>query len=199
MGLGMSEAGLQLRTLRLYGEMLALGEAKGFAWPGKLVFAAGAGCSASGLGAAACIAGATALLVEPEAKAARTALREGGVDFLVNTLDEALRVLKNEVRQKRPLGVALSGDVSAAVEEMRERGVLPDVAVNVAGGPARVRVEWGSEPSEGLREWLAARGWAEQVVERVPELEAGDVRGAWVRGIGRYQRSAAREPRWIWG
>ena len=192
-------AGLQLRTLRLYGELLALGEAQGFSWPGKLVLAAGEGCSASGLGAAACIAGATVLLVEPDGKRARAALREGGVDFVVNTLDEALRVLKNEVRQKRALGVALVGDVSAVVAEMSERGVLPDVTVDAAGAPGRVHVEWSLEPSGLLRTWLGARGWREQVVEVVPEFAVGDVRAAWVRGIGRYQRPAAREARWVWG
>ena len=191
-------AGLQLRTLRLYGELLALGEMLAMSWPGKLVLAAGTGCSQTGLGAAACIAGATCLVVEADGKRARAALREGGVDFVVNTLDEALRVLKNEVRQKRPVGVALVGDPAAVRAEMLERGVVPDVTVNAAGAPGRVHVEWSSEASELLREWLARRCWREELVEAVPEFAAGDVRAAWVRGIGRYQRSAAREARWVW-
>ena len=44
--------------------------------------------------------------------------------------DEALRVLKNEIRKHRPLSVALDGAVEPAIEEMRERGVLPDLQVS---------------------------------------------------------------------
>jgi urocanate hydratase len=54
-------------------------------------------------------------------------MRRGELDFVVNTLDEALRTLKNQIRQGRPLGVALLDDVAAALAEMVERGVLPEI------------------------------------------------------------------------
>jgi urocanate hydratase len=107
----LSGSDLQRQTLRLYGELVARHES----WAGKLVFACGEGASATGLPAAASIAGGTALLLDPDAAAVKAVFRQGGVDFVVNTLDEALRVLKNEIRKQRPLSVALKGDVQSAV------------------------------------------------------------------------------------
>ncbi|MDE1161556.1 MAG: hypothetical protein PW792_06365 [Acidobacteriaceae bacterium] len=192
----MAEMDLQRRTLRLYGELLA----RESSWAGKLVVTAGEGCSATGLCAAVAIAGGTCLAIDPDAKAVRSIFREGGVDFVVNTLDEALRVLKNEVRQGRPLGVALTADVEAVLVEFRERGVLAELAVEAASFPAKAYASLPVEGSEELSVWLAARGWQEALVPR----DAGwvfaedDPRWRWVRGIARYQRSASRESRAVW-
>ncbi len=59
----------------------------------------------------------------------KSAMRAGYLDFVVvvNTLDEALRALKNEVRQKRPLTVGLIAEIEATLTEMVERGVQPDL------------------------------------------------------------------------
>ena len=48
---------------------------------------------------------------------------------MVNSLDEALRTLKNEIRQRRPLGVALTAQPPLVLSEMLERGVLPDLQI----------------------------------------------------------------------
>lgn len=185
----MDEVSLQLRTLRAYGELLAHCDA----WAGKLVVTAGAGRAASGWPAAVAIAGGVCLAVESEPQSARAAMREGGVDFVVNTLDEALRVLKNELRKQRPLAVALVADIAAVRAEFNERGVLADLAVPAEGFAARVR----SQGDALYAEWLAARGWREAEVQASPEV-GDDVRAAWVRGIVRYQRTALREKRWVW-
>jgi urocanate hydratase len=65
----------------------------------------------------------------------KSAMRAGYLDFVVNTLDEALRTLKNEIRQKRPLSVGLIADVEATLTEMVERGVQPDLQLVPAGCP----------------------------------------------------------------
>ncbi len=54
-------------------------------------------------------------------------MRTGELDFVVNTLDEALRTLKNEIRQRRPLSVGLIADTDLALAEIAERGLLPDL------------------------------------------------------------------------
>ena len=207
---------LQRQALRLYGELVARRQS----WAGRLVFACGRGVSASGLPAAVSIAGGTSLVLDPDGAAVKAVFRAGGVDFVVNTLDEALRVLKNEIRKRRPLSVALEGAVQPALEEMIERGVLPDLQVALEGEreyPGAERLELAREgmvvaPSVELVGWLQERGWVEVAMERATtaelrELDArllavlpeGDaVRRVWVQRIGHYQRPVAGGARVVW-
>ena len=57
----------------------------------------------------------------------RAALRLGVVDFVVTSLDEALRILKNEIRKRLPVAVAVEGDAAAITNQMMQRGVQPDL------------------------------------------------------------------------
>lgn len=57
----------------------------------------------------------------------REGLRAGLCDFVVAHLDEALRILKNELRQKRAVCVGLNAGAEACLAEMAERGVQPDL------------------------------------------------------------------------
>jgi hypothetical protein len=80
---------------------------------------------------AANIAGAASLAVSADASAAKQAVRDGVADFLVTSLDEALRILKNEIRKRQTVAVcvALTPKTREAdfVREMAERGVVPDL------------------------------------------------------------------------
>ncbi len=69
--------------------------------------------------------GGTCLLISPTKDAARAASRTGAVDFTVDSLPEALRILKNELRQRRSIGVALIGPAERYARQMLERGVQP--------------------------------------------------------------------------
>lgn len=94
---------------------------------GRLVYAGelhSAGCA---LVAAANIAGAASLTASADPVAQRQALRDGVIDFLVTTLDEALRILKNEVRKQQPVAVCVAMPPESVEAEMLERGVLPDL------------------------------------------------------------------------
>jgi len=178
---------LQRQTLRLYGELVARREG----WGGRLVFACGEGASASGLPAAVSIAGGASLVVDPDVSAVKGVLRQGGIDFMVNSLDEALRTLKNEIRQKRALGVALTAQPSMVLSEMLERGVLPDLQIEVGEGETasgEAAIETGLQaisrlgmarlklsrhagaalPSPYLSVWLAERGWHETLFVTAP-------------------------------
>lgn len=207
---------LQQQTLRLYGELVA----RAPVWAGRLVLGTGEGCSASGFPAACSLAGAACLLLEPSVAQAKAALRDGGLDFLVSTADEALRTLKNEVRRGRPLAVALTGETSAASEELVDRGVLPELVFREAGqGPFDRSSESfaGAVPvhssvTETLRLYLGERRWAPYTwtvagraamqtldADLLETLREDDsVRRRWIEGIARNQRSAERDYRTAW-
>ncbi|HKR27880.1 MAG TPA: hypothetical protein VJS11_10500 [Acidobacteriaceae bacterium] len=76
---------------------------------------------------AASIAGAASFWVDSEAETLRAAMRAGLCDFVVGTLDEALRILKNEVRQQRPVSVGLHADPASCLRECIDRGFQPDL------------------------------------------------------------------------
>lgn len=95
---------------------------------GQLLYADELSASSIRLVRAANIAGAASFIVSADAAALRQAMREGVVDFVVTTLDEALRILKNEIRKKQPVSVAIHcAEIAAFNDEMRERGVQPDL------------------------------------------------------------------------
>jgi hypothetical protein len=209
---------LQRQTLRLYGELLV----RSGNLASKLVFSSGAGASASGLSAAVSILGGTSLIVDPDAATVKSVLRQGGVDFVVNTLDEAVRVLKNEIRKHTPLSVALVADVDASLQEMSERGVVADVEVQVGGAEEvlvnstallRLRQRDGIVGlSDVLSRWLDEHGWIEQHMEvaSIAALRTLDVRligmlsaddsarMQWLRRIPQYQRPSADTGRMLW-
>src|SRR5271157_4970792 len=84
---------------------------------GSLLLYVGLDQSGMALAIASNIAGAASLGLEPELTRAKASIRAGACDFLVNTLDEALRILKNEIRKKKPVSVVLAGDPRGAVVE----------------------------------------------------------------------------------
>lgn len=73
------------------------------------------------------IAGAATLAATNDPGAQRQAVRDGVVDFLVHSLDEALRILKNEIRKRETVAVCVAASLEAVEREMVERGVRPDV------------------------------------------------------------------------
>ncbi len=81
---------------------------------------------------AANVAGAASLGVVTDGEMRRTVIRDGVADFLVTSLDEALRILKNEIRKRQTVAVCVGGEPAAMEAEMRERGVLPDLRAPIA-------------------------------------------------------------------
>ena len=114
---------LQHETLRIYKTLVDEPEDRG----GKLILVCGTGCAHSGAPAAVSIAGGATLAIDSDAAAMKSAMRAGYLDFVVNSLDEAQRTLKNEIRLRRPLSVGLISDVDAALTEIIERGIQPDL------------------------------------------------------------------------
>jgi urocanate hydratase len=76
------------------------------------------------------------LSIENDPAKVKDALRSGCCDFIVNTLDEALRAMKNEVRKRLPLSVGLQGNPTQVLQEILERGVAPELFTDLTDNSA---------------------------------------------------------------
>jgi urocanate hydratase len=94
---------------------------------GKLVVSGGMGGMGGAQPLAATMAGAAFLGVEVDPERIKKRLKTGYCDFMVNSLDEALRILKNAVRKKEAVSVGLVGNCADVIPELAERGVVPDL------------------------------------------------------------------------
>lgn len=151
---------------------------------------------------AASLAGMAVLCLDGDAERLRAGLRSGFCDFVVGHLDEALRILKNEVRRQRAVSVGLTGDPAGWLAEMAERGVQPDVLAEVedAGG---IFVERGAlELREGQPEagtsllcWRVATD-AARLMPRLAEM-AGEALDEARADTAARRRWLERAPRYL--
>jgi urocanate hydratase len=178
---------LQLDTMRLYRSLTH----QRADWGGKLVLLSGPGCAQTGAPSAISIAGGTTLAIDSEAAAMKSAMRAGYLDFVVNSLDEALRALKNEVRQKRPLSVGLIADVAATRAAMDQRGIMPDLTFDPTKTPqSRDQYYFPAADAPELRAIDAAL---------LATLAADDTpRRRWLQAAPQFLREARSGGRWIW-
>jgi urocanate hydratase len=94
---------------------------------GKLIVSGGMGGMGGAQPLAATMAGACFLGIDVDPERIKKRLKTGYCDFMVNTLDEALRILKNAIRKKEAVSVGLIGNCADVIPELAERGVLPDI------------------------------------------------------------------------
>ena len=94
---------------------------------GKLFYAGELDEEGRALLVAANIAGAATLAASADRDAQKQALRDGIADFVVTNLDEALRILKNQLRKRETVAVCVAQSPSEVQHEMNERGVAPDL------------------------------------------------------------------------
>src|ERR1700751_5277726 len=94
---------------------------------GKLVVSGGMGGMGGAPPLAATMTGAAFLGIDVDPERIKKRLKTGYCDFMVTTLDEALRILKNAVRKKENISVGLVGNCADAIPELAERGVVPDI------------------------------------------------------------------------
>lgn len=123
------------------------------------------------------VGGVATLAATSDADLQRQALRDGIVDFLVNSLDEALRILKNEVRKRGTVAVCVAAPVAAVECEMAERGVRPDIlreglvrSAEAGASPIERRRDLGVDPMsvQALVVWRVDRS----PVLWLPKLDA---------------------------
>ena len=94
---------------------------------GKLIVSGGMGGMGGAQPLAASMAGAAFLGIDVDPERIKKRLKTGYCDFMVTTLDEALRILKNAVRKKENVSVGLVGNCADIIPELAERGVVPDI------------------------------------------------------------------------
>jgi urocanate hydratase len=94
---------------------------------GRLLVSGGMGGMGGAQPLAATLTGAAFLGVEVDPERIKKRIRAGYCDICVNDLDEALRILKNGVRQKRAVSVGLIGNCADVIPELARRGVVPDL------------------------------------------------------------------------
>jgi urocanate hydratase len=94
---------------------------------GKLIVSGGMGGMGGAQPLAATMTGAAFLGVDVDPERIKKRLKTGYCDFMVNSLDEALRILKNAVRKKENISVGLVGNCADVIPELAERGVVPDI------------------------------------------------------------------------
>src|SRR6201997_4011487 len=94
---------------------------------GKLVVSGGMGGMGGAQPLAATMTGAAFLGIDIDPERIKKRLKTGYCDFMVTTLDEALRILKNAVRKKENVSVGLVGNCADIIPQLAERGVVPDI------------------------------------------------------------------------
>ena len=94
---------------------------------GKLIVSGGMGGMGGAQPLAATMNGAAFLGIDVDPERIKKRLKTGYCDFMVTTLDEALRILKNAVRKKENVSVGLVGNCADIIPELAVRGVVPDI------------------------------------------------------------------------
>jgi hypothetical protein len=177
---------------------------------GKLLYAGEINPHSSHLLYAASIAGAASLAASPNPALQRQAIRDGVIDFLVTSLEEALRILKNEIRKHQTVSVAVSIDSQTLVDQMLDRGVLPDLLPSLSNMHSDAPDEAENFVAQGAKRLIdstpSSEGFVCWSVDRnparwLPRLDAcaqgvvpaGDlVRHRWLRLAPRYLGQLAR-------
>jgi hypothetical protein len=112
---------------------------------------------------AANIAGAATLVASSDRPAQKQAMRDGVADFLVNSLDEALRILKNQLRKRETVSVCAGLSTDVVEREMEERGVQPDLLrrdLSIAPGHKALMMQQGEETALDLLKIPAIVTWS---------------------------------------
>jgi urocanate hydratase len=94
---------------------------------GKLVATGGMGGMGGAQPLAATMNGAAILCVEVDPERIKRRVKTGYCDVMVNSLDEALRILKNAVRKREAASVGLVANCADVIPDLARRGVVPDL------------------------------------------------------------------------
>ncbi len=94
---------------------------------GKLVVSGGMGGMGGAQPLAATLNGAAFLGIDVDPERIKRRVKTGYCDVMVNSLDEALRILKNAVRKREASSVGLIGNCADIIPELARRGVVPDL------------------------------------------------------------------------
>jgi hypothetical protein len=161
---------------------------------GKLLYVSGLKANCRALIVAANIAGAATIVSCDDPDLQRQANRDGVLDFSVTSLDEALRILKNEIRKRQPVAVCVALAPETVEAEMRERGVEADLN-SLSPAPDRAML-----PCEVLLSWSVASAparWLPRLDALAADCLAPDdlIGRRWLRLAPRYLGRLAQNVR----
>ncbi len=144
---------------------------------GKFFYAGELDGDGRALVVAANIAGAASLVATADRAAQKQAIRLGVADFLVNSLDEALRILKNQLRKRETVAVCLGLAPEDVEREIEERGVLPDLLrrdVHIAPYRDAILLQEGESGEIDFKKAPALVTWsvASDQAKWLPKLDA---------------------------
>src|SRR3990172_9537522 len=167
---------------------------------GKLVVSGGMGGMGGAQPLAATMNGAAFLGVEVDAEKIKRRIRNGYCDICVNDLDEALRILKNAVRQKQAVSVGLVGNCAEIIPELARRGVVPDLLTDQTSAhdplngyiPAGLRLEEAGELRRANPDDYLKRSY-ESIAQHVTAILALQKLGAATFDYGNNIRTMAFE------
>ncbi|MFN3326222.1 MAG: urocanate hydratase [Bryobacteraceae bacterium] len=131
---------------------------------GKLVVSGGLGGMGGAQPLAATMNGAAFLGIEADPARIKRRVKTGYCDIFVKDLDEAVRLLRNAIHERRAISVGLLGNCAELLPEMVRRGIVPDLLTDQTSAhdplngyiPAGCTVEEAielrsSDPDEYLR------------------------------------------------
>lgn len=156
---------------------------------------------------AANVGGAATLAASDDSDEQRQCIRDGVVDFAVTNLDEALRILKNEVRKRETVAVCVGAAPEAVEAEMRERGVAPDLISlgaaewnKTAARRAKLIEPVCAEDNHAMVVWSVATSpaqWLPRLDALITETlgERAWVERRWIRRSPRFLGRAAKSVR----
>ncbi len=99
-------------------------------WSGKWILTAGLGGMGGAQPLAATMAGASCITIECQRSRIEFRLRTRYVDVMAETPDQALALLEQSFRDKKPLSIGLLGNAADLLPEMVRRGVRPDLVTD---------------------------------------------------------------------
>lgn len=99
-------------------------------WSGKWILTAGLGGMGGAQPLAATMAGASCITIECQRSRIEFRLRTRYVDVMAETLDEALTLLEQSLKDRKPLSIGLLGNAADLLPEMVKRGVRPDLVTD---------------------------------------------------------------------
>ena len=142
---------------------------------GKWIVTAGLGGMGGAQPLAAVMAGASCLAVECQPSRIEMRLKTRYLDVQADSLDEALRIIDDSVRSKKPISVGLLANIADILPELLARGIKPDALTDQTSAHDPVN---GYLPKGwSVAEWEAKRQTDPGAVEKAARASmAGQVR-----------------------
>jgi urocanate hydratase len=131
---------------------------------GRWILTAGLGGMGGAQPLAATMAGASCLAIECQPSRIEKRLKTGYLDRMTASLDEALAIIEQSCREKKPVSVGLLGNAAEILPELVRRGVKPDLLTDQTSAHD---LQNGYLPKDWtLEQWEDSRERNPQALER---------------------------------